>query len=546
MEAMNYDKKYIHIEQLKAREVEGILEGECYIFPKLDGTNGVVWYEAGEIKAGSRNRVLEESNDNAGFLNTFVKENYRELQAYFNHYPNHVIYGEWLCLSGDTEIRLVSGGKRGHYMTLRDMYQYLNEDTTEVQSYTTKKGLKNSSSKRTSWWKRYGLPQTFSLFIDEDKIKPQRIANIIYTGDKEVYEVTTRKGKSIKSTLDHKFWTNKGWLSLKDLVVGDVVAISDLTNYRPHRRHGKGSRRITSLHKDLKVSNSCSLCGIDKCLEVHHVDGNWKNNEPSNLQVVCRDCHGTLHSNISCKNQEYDYEFDSIISINYIGVEDCYDISMGVGENSSSFIANSFVVHNCPHTIKTYREEAWRRFYIFDVMEDGKFISYKDYVQDLKSEGFDVIPPLVVIKNPTVEHLWKYVNENTYMLKDGQFLGEGIVIKRYNYVNPYGRTTWGKLIRPEFKDDHRELSNPNKIEVRDGIEQIFVNEFVTESYILKEQNKIINECGSFENKYIPRLLNTVYYEVLRDHLVDFVNRSNATINFKTLRSKVFEVVRKSL
>jgi len=539
-----YPQAYIHIERLDKEEVEGITCGECHIFPKIDGTNGVVWYEDGEVRAGSRNKVLEESSDNQGFLNVFVSENYDRLRQYFLARPNDILYGEWLCLSGDTEIRLVSGGKRGHYMTLRDMYKYLNEDTTEVQSYTTKSGLKNSSSKRTSWWKRYGLPQTFSLFIDEDKIKPQRIANIIYTGDKEVYEITTRKGKSIKSTLDHKFWTNKGWLSLKDLAVGDVVAISDLTNYRPHRRHGKGSRKITELHKDLKVNNSCSLCGIGKCLEVHHVDGNWKNNELSNLQVVCQDCHGTLHRNISSKNQKYDYEFDSIISIKYIGVEDCYDISMGTEENSSSFIANNFVVHNCPHTVKSYREEAWRRFYIFDVKVDDAFLPYKEYSEELISRGFDVIPPLVIIQDPTEDQLREYVHDNTYLMMSGKYVGEGIVIKNYDYKNKYGRTTWAKLIRPEFRDTRHTLSNSSKIDSKDGVEAAFIKEYLTETDILKEKAKITNEKRSFENKDIPRFLNTVYYELLKDNLVDFCNRKNPTINFKELRTRAFSEIRK--
>jgi len=43
----------------------------------------------------------------------------------------------------------------------------------------------------------------------------------------------------------------------------------------------------------------CSECGIELwhpkdgrcCLQIHHVDGNWKNNHPDNLQVICPNCH---------------------------------------------------------------------------------------------------------------------------------------------------------------------------------------------------------------------------------------------------------------
>ena len=44
-------KKYMHIERLGTDEVEDIEFGECYIFYKLDGTNGSVWLDNGELKA---------------------------------------------------------------------------------------------------------------------------------------------------------------------------------------------------------------------------------------------------------------------------------------------------------------------------------------------------------------------------------------------------------------------------------------------------------------------------------------------------------------
>ena len=50
-------KKYLEVERLGKEEVEGILFGECALFPKLDGTNASIWMEAnGDIKAGSRSK----------------------------------------------------------------------------------------------------------------------------------------------------------------------------------------------------------------------------------------------------------------------------------------------------------------------------------------------------------------------------------------------------------------------------------------------------------------------------------------------------------
>jgi len=61
-------RKYMHIEKFGTDEVHGIELGGCYVFPKLDGTNGSIWNDGGALQAGSRNRQLSLDADNAGFL----------------------------------------------------------------------------------------------------------------------------------------------------------------------------------------------------------------------------------------------------------------------------------------------------------------------------------------------------------------------------------------------------------------------------------------------------------------------------------------------
>lgn len=53
----------------------------------------------------------------------------------------------------------------------------------------------------------------------------------------------------------------------------------------------------------------CEICGLDKWndkeipLELHHLDGNKKNNEICNLQILCPNCHAQT-SNFCSKNIE--------------------------------------------------------------------------------------------------------------------------------------------------------------------------------------------------------------------------------------------------
>lgn len=104
--------RYIHLERLGNDEVQGIEFGECWIFPKLDGTNGSVWVDdRGLLRAGSRNRTLPEtlssgsqeeakedtteSSDNQGFAK-FVGENRDSFYNFFRNHPGTRLYGEWL------------------------------------------------------------------------------------------------------------------------------------------------------------------------------------------------------------------------------------------------------------------------------------------------------------------------------------------------------------------------------------------------------------------------------------------------------------------
>ena len=86
--------KYQHLERFGTTEVELIEIGECYVFPKIDGTNASVWIQNGEVQAGSRNRHLSLHKDNAGFLEWVLKQ--ENIKEYLLENPKHILYGEWL------------------------------------------------------------------------------------------------------------------------------------------------------------------------------------------------------------------------------------------------------------------------------------------------------------------------------------------------------------------------------------------------------------------------------------------------------------------
>src|SRR5690606_36167663 len=41
---------------------------------------------------------------------------------------------------------------------------------------------------------------------------------------------------------------------------------------------------------------SCEACGWTKYLHVHHINEDWTDNRPENLQTLCRNCHKFWHA----------------------------------------------------------------------------------------------------------------------------------------------------------------------------------------------------------------------------------------------------------
>jgi hypothetical protein len=195
-----------------------------------------------------------------------------------------------------------------------------------------------------------------------------------------------------------------------------------------------------------------------------------------------------------------------------------------------------------PHTLKTYRDDAWRRFYIFDVCidkdeESVEYIPYDTYKPLLEEFNLDYISPILKIKNGSYEHFVKTLEANNFLIKDGQGTGEGIVIKNYNFYNKYKRQTWAKIVTSEFKEKHYKTMGCPELQPKEMIEQQIVDEFVTEAFVEKEYAKIVHENEGWQSKYIPMLLGRVFSELVKEETWNILKKyKNPKIDFKTLNS----------
>jgi len=203
------------------------------------------------------------------------------------------------------------------------------------------------------------------------------------------------------------------------------------------------------------------------------------------------------------------------------------------------------------HTIKTYRDDTWRKFYIFDVCldkEDGsvEYIPYDIYKPMLDEFNLDYIPPIAKIKNATYESLTKCLEQNIFLIQDGQGVGEGIVIKNYDFYNKYKRQTWAKIVTSEFKEKHVKTMGYSEIKAENMIEEKIVNEFCTNAFIEKEYSKILNENDGWSSKNIPQLLGRIFSELIKEESWNIIKKYKyPNINFKTLNTLVIQKIKQT-
>ena len=211
-----------------------------------------------------------------------------------------------------------------------------------------------------------------------------------------------------------------------------------------------------------------------------------------------------------------------------------------------------------PHTVRTYLPEVWGRWFVFDVCTEDPdavfryidsegvertiecagrtYLSYEEYEPLLRAYGIEYIPPLAVTEDPDMDLLRNLADvENRWMMGDG--CGEGIVVKRYGFVNAYGRTSWAKVINVEFASMSKGLRVRNW-QAKHGdmpLEYTLIREGVTPDLVNKEYEKIRESTEKVEP---GRLLGTVWHEFFHEELWDLIRKhKNPTVNFNVLRKE---------
>jgi len=127
-------------------------------------------------------------------------------------------------------------------------------------------------------------------------------------------------------------------------------------------------------------------------------------------------------------------------------------------------------------------------------------------------------------------------------------IGEGIVIKNYDYKNRYGRTVWAKIVAEEFFDTKSKLRMKNHDMKEANWEKKIANIYITEPVVRKEFAKILNDYpDASRQEIIGRTLNAVYTNFIDEDLITAVKvNKNLVLNFNGLKAESNNIVKEVL
>jgi len=181
-----------------------------------------------------------------------------------------------------------------------------------------------------------------------------------------------------------------------------------------------------------------------------------------------------------------------------------------------------------PHTIKLYNEDAWRKFYVFDVfdLENEKYILPEDWIPVLNALKIDIVSSIIYNVNEFNKDTILNKHNWGFLLPDDQKdKFEGVVVKNYNTGK------FAKIINPVYTKEKARVNKPVK---KDNIEAKIARKYID----IHTVNKRYEEVKGEEN-FIPKLLGTIYYDLIKDEMWSILKKfHNPTINFRNLQAEV--------
>lgn len=328
------------------------------------------------------------------------------------------------CISGSCKFLRNACSKSKRQPTIEEMYLIRND---------IEFAKANNWLPLRSKYMRLGYGECLTM-CEDGRIRTRKIKDIRFAGVRQTYKITLEEGRYISVTDNHKFPTQRGKVMCKDLVVGEDSLFVQLpyektdsqrynfTNLRgkdwskDHREFlnsQKGHMGFvktngeSSKFKDFRSENGgwgiCKICKKESRLEIHHVDGNRRNNENENLISICASCHKKIHYREFNRTRRGEKGYPSklmrIVSIEPDKIENVYDVE--VDDPNHNFCTEQGVItcnsHAAAYAINTYNSLWLKVHYPLEFWSVALSRASKDdfprYINEMnQTEGIEIKP----------------------------------------------------------------------------------------------------------------------------------------------------------
>lgn len=218
------------------------------------------------------------------------------------------------------------------------------------------------------------------------KVYYNRVVDVLDSGQKEIYELTTLGGDVLRCTADHRILVSGNtYARLSTLRVGDGVTVlargaqaarkrrPELCTKLPGTPYGQRVVAGQLYHRvprhrlafdaaingmlpaafvaAIKAGRAAEFRFAPQDMDIHHADLNPENNSPENLVLLTQAAHKALHAARGDSGNSHRARLDTIASIKPLGCAPCYDIEMAAPDHN--FCAHGIFVHNSGKTLLT-------------------------------------------------------------------------------------------------------------------------------------------------------------------------------------------------
>jgi replicative DNA helicase len=181
--------------------------------------------------------------------------------------------------------------------------------------------------------------KVLALNTETWKLEPREVTHAFATGHKPVFKMTTRLGRTIRATANHKFLTIRGWERLDNLSPNTRIALPWGENV--------GTRFIASTPSTQDtignavgtrfIASTPSLYNTQ--VDVNQIDRDYVGTQfITSTQVIVHDRQDAMN-----RVPTGDVYWDEITSIEPDGEADVYDLTV---EGLHNFVAGDMIVHN--------------------------------------------------------------------------------------------------------------------------------------------------------------------------------------------------------